>query len=595
MIRTCPIVLITLLGCACSAFAANDMYYTFGSDATDEQAGRYKSLGVTSVESYVTWQSVEDAGEGKWDWSKWDRQVEILKKNNLKWVPFLIAGPAYADPQWFREGKYHVPCRCLEHNTDNPIESIWNPNLPRYIERFISEFAKRYGSSGIIESVLLGISGDYGEAIFCATPNADWTFDIPGPYHRHPGFWCGDPYALKDYHNELAKRYKTITALNKAWGTRYNSFDEVNFPAHGKVNIKAFRYKLIQSPNAGDRRMWMDFLNWYQGSMTNWADWWIGTTRKYLSESPIYLCTGGDAPPDLGSNFADQCRVAAKHKAGVRITNEASDYAMNFYLTRWVASAGKHFGAYYGFEPAGEENARGVAARIYNATCSGANQLHDYSVNITESLPAEKAQKKNIKYLSRAEPDVPVALWYPGVSLNMVIDREPFIQRVKELRDLFDYDFVDETMLRSGALQKYKALVIAFGSVMETDDAKRIADWTKNGGYVVVLNVTKFDSVEADSETEKILLGSSNCRTIGNGAIERVTNMQALCTKLSKHLSDLRLPVYDMKQDGVYTTDLGTGRFMLLNTAKKDAIAEIKKNGKTISVTVPAESIADVH
>lgn len=596
MIRICPIVLIALLGCTCSAIAANGMYYTFGSDATDEQAARYKALGVTSVESYVTWQSVEDAGEGKWDWSKWDRQVDILKKHGLKWVPFLIAGPAYADPKWFREGKDHVPCLCLEHGMDNPIESIWNPNLPKYVDRFISEFAKRYGDSGIIESVLLGISGDYGEAIFCATGNADWTFDIPGPYHRHPGFWCGDTYAVKDYHKYLAEHYKTIMALNKVWGSNYASFDEIGYPAQGKANLKVFRGKLMESPDAGNRRMWMDFLDWYQGSMTNWADWWIGTTRKYFPESPIYLCTGGDAPPDLGSNFSDQCKVAAKHNAGVRITNEASDYAMNFYVTRWVASAGKHFGAYYGFEPAGVENALGVAARIYNATCSGANQLHDYSINITESLPAEMAQKKNIKYLSRNEPNVPVALWYPGVSLDMIINRVPFAWRVKELRDLFDYDYVDETMLRSGALQNYKALVIIFGSVMETGDAKIMAEWIKNGGNVIVLNVDKFDSVEVDAEPERILFGnSSNYRIIGKGAIERVANLQALCTKVSKVLSDLDLPVYDMKQDGVYTTDLGNGRFMLLNTTDRYAVVDIKTDRKTISTTVPAGSIACVR
>ena len=83
--------------------------------------------------------------------------------------------------------------------------------------------------------------------------------------------------------------------------------------------------------------------------------------------------------PPHGSNFAEQCRVAAKHKAGVRITNEASNYALNFALTRWVASAGKHYGAYYGFEPAGGVDENGIVARIYNATASGANQLFDYN------------------------------------------------------------------------------------------------------------------------------------------------------------------------------------------------------------------------
>ena len=64
----------------------------------------------------------------------------MLKDNDLKWVPFLILGPAYSTPDWFSAGKDHYPCRCLEHGFDNQVESRWNPNLPKWIDRFIAEF-----------------------------------------------------------------------------------------------------------------------------------------------------------------------------------------------------------------------------------------------------------------------------------------------------------------------------------------------------------------------------------------------------------------------------------------------------------------------
>lgn len=85
------------------------MYYTFGNDADETSAPIYKSLGVTSIESYVTWETVEGKGEGQWDWSRWDKQVKILQDNDLKWVPFLILGPAYSTPNWFRAGSDHFP------------------------------------------------------------------------------------------------------------------------------------------------------------------------------------------------------------------------------------------------------------------------------------------------------------------------------------------------------------------------------------------------------------------------------------------------------------------------------------------------------
>ncbi len=43
------------------------MYYTFGAGAmTDSLAQLYKSLGVTSVESYVTWETCELLSNTKW-------------------------------------------------------------------------------------------------------------------------------------------------------------------------------------------------------------------------------------------------------------------------------------------------------------------------------------------------------------------------------------------------------------------------------------------------------------------------------------------------------------------------------------------------
>src|SRR5690606_29660354 len=110
------------------------MFYTFGINTiTDPTAHLYLSLGVTSVETYVTWQSCEPKVRGDWDWSRWDKVVTVLKRNNLKWVPFLILGPAYSTPDWFRVSKDHVPCRCLEHGIASKIESRWNPNLPKWI------------------------------------------------------------------------------------------------------------------------------------------------------------------------------------------------------------------------------------------------------------------------------------------------------------------------------------------------------------------------------------------------------------------------------------------------------------------------------
>ena len=573
--------LLTLPLFAETSVKERQMYYTFGNDADETSAPIYKSLGVTSIESYVTWETVEGTGEGQWDWSKWDKQVKVLKDNDLKWVPFLILGPAYSTPNWFRESKDHFPCRCLEHGIDSKIESLWNPNLPKWIDRFLGEFAKKYRDTGVIESVLLGIQGDYGEAIYSVS-GGGWTFNIPGEYHNHAGYWCDDPYALADFRKFVEKRYGTLDELNKTWGAEYKSFDEVDFPGR-KEALAEFESASGGPPKTPEmRRRWLDFIDWYRAAMTDWSDWWIKTTKKHFPKTPIYLCTGGDAEPHHGSNFAEQCRVAAKHKAGVRITNEASDYAQNFMITRWVAAAGKHYGAYYGFEPAGAEDEKGIVARIYNATASGANQLHDYNPNVVSSESRKDAQKAHIKYLFHAKPIVPVALWYPNVYLTL--HWSEFLHPAAKIRDYTDFDYVDETMLRTGALDDYKVLVIIAGPIMETEDARLIAKWIKKGGRLIVMDVPKFESVEGTDEPEKLL----------SAGMIRVSGREELASALGDALRQLNLPVYDLKADGIFGTQIAPERFLFLNTTDQDATIPIEIKGKTTKAKVAAGTITEV-
>ena len=572
--------------------APKGMFYTFGNDVDETSAALYRSLGVTSIESYVTWESCEGKGEGQWDWSKWDEQVRIMKENGLKWVPFLILSPAYSTPNWFRASKEHIPCRCLEHEIDSKVESLWNPNLPKRIDRFIGEFAKRYGRSGVVESVLLGIQGDFGEAIYSVT-GGGWTFDIPGEYHNHAGYWCGDEHALASFRKYVSGKYGTADAVNKAWGTSCGSVENVDFP--GRKDELAEFEKTTSSGDPQARRRWLDFIDWYRSEMTGWSDWWMETTRKHFPKTPIYLCTGGDAEPHHGSDFAEQCRVAAKHDAGVRITNEGSNYTNNFVITRWVASAGKHYGAYFSFEPAGAEDETGIVARIYNATASGANQLHDYNPNVVSSQSRIEAQRKHIKWLFHVpKPIVPVALWYPNVA--MTLQWGGYFPKAQMLRDYVDYDYVDETMLRSGALAHNKILVILHGSVMEKDDAKLLSEWIEKGGRAIVMGVDRFESVEATSEPETMLFGDARSgRSLGKGEIARVKNEEELVARLGSDLRALGLPVYDLQKNGIFGTQIEAGKFLFLNTGAGSAKVKIECDGKTVEPRIAAGTITEVE
>jgi hypothetical protein len=448
------------------------MELTLGNDADATTAPLFKALSVTSVESYVDWAGVEPE-PGKWDWSKWDKQVAILQRAGLKWVPFLIAGPAYATPLWFQNSADSHVYRCLEHGKDSKVQTLFNPQLRPQIERFLQAFADRYRDSGVIESVLLGITGIYGESIYPAGPEGGWTAKRTGDYHNHHGWWAGDALAVAAFRKAMRERYDSIAELNAAWGTTYASFDNVT------------TFLPDRAPND---RAHADFVEWYQQAMTDWAVFWVGATRKAFRKTEIYLCTGGEGSPFLGADFTAQTAAIARFRAGVRITNEGSDYAQNFTITREVATATRHYGTFCGFEPASHVDSNGVVARIYNATASGAHQLHDYKPNLLSHADASmKNFRANAPLLVPRRPQVDAALYLSRETWALDQDAvHRTLALAAKLRDVSDLGFVTRRSAMDGHLRQYRVLVLAESSVLEPKAAAAIERWVRAGGTLIV-------------------------------------------------------------------------------------------------------------
>ncbi len=442
----------------------------------EERLEVLKGLGVTSIQTYVYWIKVEKT-PGVLDWSEYDADVALFKKHGLRWVPFVIAGPWYVTPEFVRQDQQIVMLRCLEHSRASGIPSIWSGRLRKYVRTYLGKFAEHYRPMGILESVNLGISGDYGEAIYSVVGN--W----PGEYHSHPGYWCGDPLAVADFRQAVRDLYPGgIAVLNQAWHSHYTSFDEL---------------KPFVPAQAPSERAWQEFLRWYRGSMTSYADFWLKTARELFPDVDIYLCTGGDMAPEHGSDFSAQAKAAARYGAGIRITNEASSFPMNVRLTRMVGSACRFYGTYFGHEPAGTVTPNGMLGRLFNAMTAGARQLFLYN---TPQLIAEQNGRlvpgDGGKYhqlygglLKTTRPIIDVALYYPNPSATETrYDREDFSELASQIRRFVDYDFADDRLIQDGALQGKSVLIVASTKVMEAATTNRIKQWATDGGVVFVLD-----------------------------------------------------------------------------------------------------------
>ena len=340
----------------------------------------------------------------------------------------------------------------------------------------------------MIESLLLGITGDFGEAIYPVT-GTTWTTVIPGPYHTHGGYWCGDRFAAADFRAASLRRHDgDLDLLNQRWGTSFAHPAEITFPCLRVDPDNDFRVDEPTAPGAlavsatSDRRRSLDFVDWYRASMNSLARRWLATTRRHFPAHAIYLCTGGDAPPHHGAHFGDQCQLAAEFDAGVRITNEGSNYPHNFAMTRWVASAGRFHGAYFGFEPAGGVDERGITARIYNATTSGARNLHFYAPNVLTRQTSVDTWIANYDRIEVGHPETEIAILYPDTPLILgELGTAEVAERVGNIRDAYDIEFLDDTMIAADALDSYRVLVVLGGTHYPAATIESVRRWSRSG------------------------------------------------------------------------------------------------------------------
>jgi hypothetical protein len=568
----------------------------------------YKSLGVSAVQSYVKWARIERQ-PGIFDWSFYDWVVETLAKHGLKWVIFVMVGQHYSTPDWFRASDQSVFTRCLEHDQDSQVQSIWNPHILKWVDRFLGLLSERYLKTGVVEAMMLGPSGDYGETIFNAV------YGVPGAaYHTHVGYWCGDRYARADFRRWLQKKYGGLSSLGKAWGWAPPAWED----------IQPFLRDQAPSPRA-----WLDLADWYQRSMTDFSASWASLARKHFPPVDIYHAAGGSGDLAHGADWTAQAKACAPFDVGLRVTNEGSSFPFDFAYTRQAASACRFYGVKFGNEPwGGDVSGVGNLARMFNAITSGARHFWIYAGHLHTDECIE-AFRRFRHLLAPERANIDVAVYWPETQLMLDDDRgfgegkprSPFWEIVEELRDLTDYDFVDATSISDGALRGFRFLLWPYGQVTQAAILRRVLEWVRRGGVLMAVPLGPILTVEGDEAFHRSLfergrrkparpgLGAScSVKRVGKGATVLVnaqgkTAVQsaflAVVAQVLRQPSLLRSSLGkrsepDGRKDGVFASVVDDA-VLYLNTKPRAARKTILLPGqKSKTVMAPGFSILRV-
>lgn len=211
----------------------------------EEEVGVLRRLGVTAISTDIWWGLVEGRQAGCFDWSYYDRLVDLLERQQMRWVPILSfhqAGGNVNDdftqtiPLWLwgtllsrhpelasvRELQY------VSETGDASMEyvSLWADEfvLPHY-RAFMNAFREHYAPRAALMAEINISLGPAGELRYPSYNAHDW-----GNYPNRGTLQCYSELARADWRAYLEQRYQGIAALNYTFGTQFDGFAQIPLP-----------------------------------------------------------------------------------------------------------------------------------------------------------------------------------------------------------------------------------------------------------------------------------------------------------------------------------------------------------------------------
>lgn len=450
-----------------------------------ERLAQLKSIGVSVVETRLTWYELEPE-PGYFDWSRLDRDIALIEAGGMAPAVF----PWFQQtPQWEHQ---LVRVRCLEHDQENRIPSLWDTRLIEEYDRLYGALAEHYGKR--LKYIQACCYSDYGEVLYPIGVH-HYKFNSE---HGHMGFWCGDQLARQDFRKRLQSQYGTITELNRNWGSSFGSWEEDLMP---------------KLPFARNSLRWrIDFANWYSNALLEFTDQALAVMRKHFPEIEGGVALGfPNEPLEVGQIKSEVAKLAAKYDLTPRWTGTAlfrKDVARSNLQARRISSAARFYGNRFGTEATLE--LRDPIPAICELAANGATLFHNDPGNFTF---APQSYSEWLPKIPAAMPVcTPVAVFYPveGEFCHCLeSDRNPepegendsgktqksshrrpiekFLDSCVELRRQCDFELLDTTLIADGALEQFKLLILPCALPVPEATTRRIGEWVKRGGTLLFL------------------------------------------------------------------------------------------------------------
>jgi hypothetical protein len=270
---------------------------------------------------------------------------------------------------------------------------------------------------------------------------------------------------------------------------------------------------------------------------------------------------GGDGSAQEGQHYTAAAKICAKYDVGIRDTNSRDNFCfLNTYQSP-TAVATRYHGTYCGFETSSGSKPKFIVARMFTFIIMGAREYHEYGytfLNKPKAIANFRRFRKWLEIPFRRHVDVAVLSSEPYINwheehatkwdvkeFEWGMPKEPHRLFFK-LRYHFDFDLVNDTLIRNGILKQYKVLIVPGFTMIEDDTIKLIEKCAAAGIKVIVYGRNKLETVDG--------------RPLQLNGAQGMTKLGPLVDALSK----LRIPA-KRKKDGIFEAVEQSGRILCYN------------------------------
>ena len=178
---------------------------------------------------------------------------------------------------------------------------------------------------------------------------------------------------------------------------------------------------------------------------------------------------------------------------GYGIVLQPADCGGAVFGDKWMGTAYQFYGVKECTEPAGGLDQNGFVRRMFSDAACGASQLFSYEFEM------HSPDIRKYVHLFTGKPgETEIAVYCPTTLYRLGGNLEPTIQAAYPLRDLCDFDVLDELLITNGALspKRYKALLIFQADIVDQPILDKIDAYRRAGGKVIAVGDSPIVNVE---------------------------------------------------------------------------------------------------